>query len=182
MNDTVKLTPSQALMANTNELLGELPTNLIKRNKKLQQAIEETKTAAKYSIASSVAAIFEAQAGVEAITSMKTQYNASKSLINRNIATTQTVMMQNLEDRMAQLDAVTAAKNVDIRSQAVRFVKEKALMNIGQDFADMEMQGSLQKAALDLQHKMEVTAAKSARSKTLFKSIGKIIESAEYLL
>lgn len=188
---TAYSTPTEALTENTiglygnyasNSAIGKLPINLNTKNATLQKAIEQTKTAAKYSMAASIANIFEAQAGVDAVTNMKTQYNTNKSLINRNIATTQSVMMANLEDNMAQLDAVAAAKNVDINSQAIRFSKEKALIDMGQDFATMDIQGDLQKAALDLQYSMQKSQAKSARNKALSSNLDNLFSMAEYLL
>lgn len=150
--------------------------------KKIEKSIEEQKTSAKYTIASNIAGIIEAQAGVEAIKASKSQYEANKSLINRNIDTTQTIMMQNFQDSMAQLDAVAAAKNVDINSQSIRGIKERGLMEMGQDFADMTIQGSLQKAALDLQYTMEKSQAESIRNKSLTKGFDNILKAAEYLL
>lgn len=188
MADFITSNPTEALIQNTRTLYSNyanqstMPINLEAKNIALQKAVAQTQEAAKLSIQSNLASLFEAQMGVENLQATRYQYAANKSLINRNIETTQSVMMNNLEDSMAQLDAVTAAKNVDINSQAIRFTKEKALMNMGQDFADMQIQGDLQKAALDLQFAMQKTEVKNARNKILTKSIDNIIEASKYLL
>ena len=151
-------------------------------SQKLQKAIEEQKTAAKWSIGANLASILEAQAGVEVIKSAKSQYANNKSLINRNIDDMQTTMMVNFEDSMAQLDSVAAAKNIDINSQSIRGIKERGLRDMGEDFGTMDIQGELQKSALDFQYKMQKTQAESIRNKTLLNSTENILSAAEYLL
>ena len=180
--------PTEALQQNTRSLYtnyaanSTIPINLNVKNDALQKAVEQTQEAAKLSITANLASLFEAQMGVENLQATRYQYKANKSLINRNIEVTQSVMMNNLEDSMAQLDSVSAAKNVDINSQALRFTKEKALMDMGKDFATMQVQGDLQKAALDLQFSMQKAEVKNARNKVLTKSIENIIEASKYLL
>jgi len=181
MYPTVQTTdPAKALKQNL--AINTKVIDVTEKNQELVKAVENTKSAAKYSIASSFASMIEAQAGVQMIAASKSQYAANKSLINRNIANTQAVMMENLQDTMSQLDSVSAAKNVDINSQAIRAIKERGLIDMGKDFADMTTQGSLQKSALDLQYSMQMSEAKTIRNKTLGKGLDNIFEMAEFLL
>lgn len=90
----------------------------------------------------------------------KSQYETQKKIIDTNIDNTESALMENLRENMASLDVMTAAKNVDISSQAIQNDKIKGAMDLGEDVAAMRTNGALQKAALDLEYAMNVRKAK----------------------
>ena len=92
----------------------------------------------------------------------KTQYEAQKKIIDTNINNTESGLMENLMENMANLDATMAAKNVDLTSESIAGDKAKGAMDLGKDISQMRTQGALQKAALDLEYAMNVKAAKKA--------------------
>lgn len=92
----------------------------------------------------------------------KDQYETQKKIIDTNIDKTESALMENLMSNMADLDVMSAAKNVDLSSQAIVGDKAKGAMDLGRDIADMRTNGALQKAALDLEYAMNVRKAKQA--------------------
>lgn len=92
----------------------------------------------------------------------KDQYETQKKIIDTNIDKTESALMENLMSNMADLDVMTAARNVDLSSQAIAGDKAKGAMDLGRDIADMRTNGALQKAALDLEYAMNVRKAKEA--------------------
>lgn len=90
----------------------------------------------------------------------KTQYETQKKIIDTNINNTESTLLENLRENMANLDVMTAAKNVDIASQAIVGDKAKGAMDLGRDVANMRTQGALQKAAMDLEYAINVRRAK----------------------
>lgn len=90
----------------------------------------------------------------------KSQYETQKKIIDTNIDNTESALMENLRENMANLDVITAARNVDISSQAVVGTKTKGAMDLGEDIAAMRTSGALQKAALDLEYAMNVRQAR----------------------
>lgn len=90
----------------------------------------------------------------------KDQYETQKKIIDTNIDKTESALMENLMSNMADLDVMSAAKNVDLSSQAIAGDKAKGAMDLGRDIADMRTNGALQKAALDLEYAMNVRKAK----------------------
>lgn len=89
-----------------------------------------------------------------------TQYETQKKIIDTNIDKTESALMENLMSNMADLDVMSAARNVDLSSQAIAGDKAKGAMDLGRDIADMRTNGALQKAALDLEYAMNVRKAK----------------------
>lgn len=90
----------------------------------------------------------------------KSQYETQKKIIDTNIDNTEAALLENLRENMANLDVMTAARNVDISSQAVQGDKVKGAMDLGEDISAMRTNGSLQKAALDLEYAMNVRKAR----------------------
>lgn len=90
----------------------------------------------------------------------KDQYETQKKIIDTNIDKTESALMENLMSNMADLDVMSAAKNVDLSSQAIAGDKAKGAMDLGRDIADMRTKGALQKAALDLEYAMNVRKTK----------------------
>lgn len=112
-----------------------------------------------------VASLFNAASATDyrrEVEKTKTQYETQKKIIDTNIDKTESALMQNLMSNMADLDAMSAAKNVDLSSQAIAGDKAKGAMDLGKDIAEMRTNSSLQKAALDLEYAMNVRKAKQA--------------------
>lgn len=93
----------------------------------------------------------------------KDQYETQKKIIDTNIDKTESALMENLMSNMADLDVMSAAKNVDLSSQAIAGDKAKGAMDLGKDISDMRTNGALQKAALDLEYAMNVRKAKQQK-------------------
>ena len=112
----------------------------------------------------------------------KDQYETQKKIIDTNIDKTESALMENLMSNMADLDVMSAARNVDLSSQAIAGDKAKGAMDLGKDIADMRTNGALQKAALDLEYAMNVRKAKQAEINSYINAGLKIAGSALSLL
>ena len=112
----------------------------------------------------------------------KDQYETQKKIIDTNIDKTESALMENLMSNMADLDVMSAAKNVDLSSQAIAGDKAKGAMDLGKDIADMRTNGALQKAALDLEYAMNVRKAKQAEINSYINAGLQIASSAISLL
>lgn len=122
-------------------------------------------------IAGSILDISAAHRLVRDTEATKNQYETQKKIIDTNVADTTSALTENLQENMANLDVMAAAKNVDLSSQAIVGDKTKGAMDLGQDIEKMHRESSLQKAALDLQYARSVRAAKQARTDTVINSI-----------
>lgn len=112
----------------------------------------------------------------------KSQYEAQKQLIDTNINNTESGLMENLMSNMATLDATMAAKNVDLGSESIAADKAKGAMDLGKDIENMRTQGSLQKAALNLEYAMNVKRARQEEYNSYINSALKIGGAALSLL
>ena len=110
------------------------------------------------------------------------QYETQKKIIDTNIDRTESALMENLMKNMSDLDVMSAAKNVDLSSQAIAGDKAKGAMDLGKDIADMRTNGALQKAALDLEYAMNVRRAKQAEINSYVNAGLSIASSALSLL
>lgn len=125
-----------------------LSTNLADAAKNAQTAEALQKTSAGIGLFSSAMNLFN-------VSSKKKMYDAQKSMIDANLANQESYLIDRLTENMAQLDVFTAAKNVDIRSQAVQSAKQQAGIDLGEDINAKRRQSNLQKIALDLQYARE---------------------------
>lgn len=147
-------------------------------NEKLKQSVAQKNYSTISSIGSSLLGIYNAQAYLKNVKDTATQYENQKKLIDTNIMNAQSLMMDNYQENMGQLNVMAASKNVDVTSEGIQAVKDKGLMDMQSDFAQMNTQANLNKAALNLEYAMNVkSAAQSAQSKTLSSvmSIGKTL-------
>lgn len=87
------------------------------------------------------------------------QYETQKKLIDANIAKQEELMTEAYTENMAQADVMYAGKNVDISSEALIGVKQKAGIDLSEDIADIREQGELNKSALNLEYAMNVRKA-----------------------
>lgn len=136
-------------------------------NANLEESKKQYRTAGALQIGSTLLDIGSSFSYVKDVKATKSQYETQKKLIDTNIANQETLMMENYEDNIAQLDVISAAKNVDLTSSGIKSIKEQGLMDMGKDFALNRTQAELNKAALDLQYKMNVNAARQNRVDTL---------------
>ena len=112
---------------------------------------------------SGIASLLEASSATDyrrEVEKTKDQYETQKKIIDTNIDKTESALMENLMSNMADLDVMSAARNVDLSSQAIAGDKAKGAMDLGKDISDMRTNGALQKAALDLEYAMNVRKAK----------------------
>lgn len=82
------------------------------------------------------------------------QLDTQKELIDLNIKNTETLLADRFRNSIADLQVMYAAKNVDISSQALRSEIVASGEDMGEDIANMRLQGSLQKKAIDFQKSM----------------------------
>lgn len=134
---------------------------------------------------SGVASLLDASSATDyrrEVEKTKDQYETQKKIIDTNIDKTESALMENLMSNMADLDVMSAAKNVDLSSQAIAGDKAKGAMDLGKDIADMRTNGALQKAALDLEYAMNVRKAKQAEINSYINAGLQIASSAISLL
>ena len=163
-----------ASSGNTSVLFNSNNSGLVDLNAEatnnLRQAENMRTASALMNVGSSVSNVFSALNYVQDVKGTKKQYEIQKKVIDTNVDKTETMMMDNLMDNMAQLDVVSAAKNVDISSSAVQGQKESAAMDMSLDIRDMKEQANLNKKALDLQYAMSVKQAKSQAKSSIASS------------
>lgn len=82
------------------------------------------------------------------------QLDTEKEVIDLNIKNTESLLAENFRNSIADLQVLYAAKNVDISSQALRSEIVASGEDMGEDIANMRLQGSLQKKAIDFQKSM----------------------------
>lgn len=133
----------------------------LKQNEYLQKAQEQQSRANQFKMVSAGLQTADAYYNYRAVKQTKAQYDTQKKILDTNLANTETALETQLRENMADLDVISAAKNVDLSSQAITGAKEKAAEDLGKDISTMRTQNSLQKAALDLQYKMNKAQAKS---------------------
>ena len=146
-------------------------------NNYLQQAVEnkqisskKKKTSIGLDIASDVANIVGAIGTYQQVKDSKSQYEQQKRIMDLNLKNQESYLLENYRSTIADLDATMAAKNVDLSSQGLQNLKEKGLMNIGEDIEAQMQQNSLNKAALDLQYAINKTQAKSEMQSNIISS------------
>lgn len=124
------------------------------------------KKAAQQNLISGVAQIASTIMGGQAlhdytkeVKATKSQYDTQKKILDTNIANSETLMMENYREAMADLDVMAASQNVDLTSGALEGIKDKGAMDMGRDFSIARTNADLQKKALDLQYAMNVKSA-----------------------
>lgn len=90
-------------------------------------------------IAQGVITLANANAGLDAV-------ERTARMRETNLAQTEAVMYENMRDTMAQLDMVTAAKNVDLSSSAIVGMKERGLRDLGKDVRTRQLAVKFQNA------------------------------------
>lgn len=131
-------------------------------NEKLQTSSLQSGLSLATGIMSELSKVHQASKYKKAVRDTIVQYSNQKKLIDANLDNQEAMMMENLQENMAQLDAYAAAKNVDLSSAGIQGIKDKGLMNMGKDFANMQTQVDLNKKALDLDYAMNVRKAQES--------------------
>jgi len=101
------------------------------------------------------------------VKSTRGQYDAQQKIMDANMLNQQSLMIDNLNENMAQLDAITAAKNVDITSGGITAAKQKGATNLGQDIRNMQEANNLNRLAMDLDYRMNVARATGAANASI---------------
>lgn len=136
------------------------PTTLSVDAKKLElsktvidKATAPAEKAAKYLHRAQIATGIEAAAqigqGIITLANANTGVDAverAAQMRETNLAQTEAVMYENMRDSMAQLDMVSAAKNVDLTSSAIVGQKERGLSDMGKDIRSKELAIKFQNA------------------------------------
>lgn len=91
--------------------------------------------------------VFANRSNVEAVNK---QYGQQAELIDANTKNQEAILYSNFKNAISDLQTISAAKNVDIRSQGVQSSIVSSGMNMGQDLALQYTQNNLTKGALNL--------------------------------
>lgn len=105
-------------------------------------------------IASSALGLLDTYSARDSVRLTNRELDKQKSLIDLNLTNQEALATSNFRNAIADLQVITAAKNVDIRSQAVRSDIVQGGEDLGQDLADARLQGNLAKRAIDFQKAM----------------------------
>lgn len=140
------------------------------------------KIAAGTDVLSGVSGLVDAYQGRDAVRLTNKQLDVQKTLIDTNIANREAVSNEQFRNSIADLQVLTAAKNVDIRSQAVRSDVVQGGEDLGEDMAMARVQGSLQKKAINFQKAMN-KAQQYANEKQAWINLGaNLMKSATYFI
>lgn len=140
------------------------------------------KIAAGTQILSGVSNLIGAYQGRDAVRLTNKQLDIQKTLIDTNIANREAASNEQFRNSIADLQVLTAAKNVDIRSQAVRSDIVQGGEDLGEDMAMARVQGSLQKKAIDFQKAMN-KAQQRANEKQGWINLGaNLMQTATYFI
>lgn len=90
-------------------------------------------------IGQGIATLANANAGVDAVERIA-------QMRETNLAQNEAIMYENMRDTIAQLDAVSAAKNVDLTSSAVVGMKERGMTDLGKDVRTQQLAVKFQNA------------------------------------
>lgn len=140
------------------------------------------KIAAGTQVLSGVSGLIGAYQGRDAVRLTNKQLDIQKTLIDTNIANREAVSNEQFRNSIADLQVLTAAKNVDIRSQAVRSDVVQGGEDLGEDMALARVQGSLQKKAINFQKAMN-KAQQYANEKQAWINMGaNLMQAATYFI
>ena len=120
-------------------------------NKYYQKARKQQIAGAITNLGSAAYNIYTAQQGRKNVEFANAQLDVQKTMIDTNVAKTVSSLYNNMRDATSQLQTITAAKNVDIRSQGVESQIVAGGQDLGQDQADLIAGSKLQKAAINYQ-------------------------------
>lgn len=141
---------------NTQALLNALNTqtqSITKiENARLKRAAQQNAFSAVTRIGSTIMGGLEMNDYADEVAATKEQYEVQKKIIDTNIQNSEALLMERYRESMADLDAITASKNVDPTSGAIQGIKEKGAMDMGKDFATRRTNAEIQKLALDLDY------------------------------
>lgn len=168
IGEAVLPTAGNVSYENMQQLVSPLDTSLqkisdlqLQQNQYLQKAQEQQAKANTLKMAAASMQTVDAYFNYRSVKNSKAQYETQKKILDTNLANTESALENQLRENMADLDVISAAKNVDLSSQGITASKEKAAEDVGKDISQMRTQNELQKAALDLQYKMNKEQAKS---------------------
>lgn len=128
-------------------------------NARLKKAAQQNLISGVAQIASTIMGGQALHDYTKAVKDTKSQYETQKKILDTNIANSETLMMENYREAMADLDVMSASQNVDLTSGALQGMKDKGAMDMGRDFSIARTNADLQKKALDLQYAMNVKSA-----------------------
>lgn len=173
------LTPAvQSSMVNYYKNLGKQTAEASKYYEKANMA---NKIKAYTNVAQGVADVANVYANRESVRLTNKQLDIQKDLIDLNIKKSETILSNQFRNAIADLQTISAAKNVDISSQALRKEIVGSGEDLGKDMADTRLQGSLQKKAIDFQK--SVNKARQYRSEQqAWINLGANVMSSAFLL
>lgn len=136
-------------------------------NELLKKSEKQEKLSNTARMGKSLVGIANAHQYYKDVKNTKQQYEAQKSIIDTNVMKTETAIQDSLTDNMASVDAMAAARNIDVSSGGIQGIKQQGGIEAGSDIRDMQEQANLNKIALDLDYAMRVNKAKQERTNSI---------------
>ena len=154
----------------TQQLLNSVNSSAAMQKQLNTEALERAKnlSIAKLGIttANAISSGLQANDYVKQVKATKSQYETQKQMLDLNLKNTETLLAEELMQNMSDLDVMSAAKNVDIRSGGIQTMKSNAAQEMNKDISMQQTQNKLTKLGLDLQYKLNVASAKRQRNDT----------------
>lgn len=112
------------------------------------------------------------------VKSLKPLYEMKKKEVALNAEYTIDALEEELIDNVAQLNVVTAGRNVSVESQGIQSLKDKGMSALSRDVGKIDIQTTLQKNAIDLEYQKMLKEAKRAKDKAKKSGITSFVSSA----
>jgi hypothetical protein len=118
-------------------------------NKYYKKAQQQQIAGAVSNIGKSIYGVVAAKQGRKTVDFANAQLDVQKQMINTEVSKTSSALMDSMRDATSQLQVITAAKNVDIRSQGVQSQIVAGGQDLGEDIANLQLTSKLQKSAIE---------------------------------
>ena len=154
----------------TQQLLNSVNSSAAMQKQLNTEALERAKnlSIAKLGITTgnAISSGLQANDYVKQVKATKSQYETQKQMLDLNLKNTETLLAEELMQNISDLDVMSAAKNVDVRSGGIQTMKSNAAQEMNKDISMQQTQNKLTKLGLDLQYKLNVASAKRQRNDT----------------
>lgn len=174
------LTPEvQKSVADYYKNLGKQTTEA---SKYFEKANTANKIAAGAQIIQGVSGLFSAYDSRSFVRLTNQELDKQMQLIDLNITNQEAMATKNFKNSIADLQVISAAKNVDIRSQALRSDIVQGGEDLGKDLSDLRLQGSLQKKAIRFQKTLNNLQQKKNEQQAWINFGANLMSASSYLI
>lgn len=174
------LTPEvQKSVADYYKNLGKQTTEA---SKYFEKANVANKIAAGAQIVQGVSSLFGTYNSRSTVRLTNQELDKQIELIDLNITNQEALATKNFKNSIADLQVISAAKNVDIRSQALRSDIVQGGEDLGKDLADLRLQGSLQKKAIKFQKTLNNLQQKKNEQQAWINFGANLMSAGSYLI